>query len=332
MRTACSLGSLLSIQQVLDCTRTLSKTDVDAIWIPETWGMELFSMLGAVSNVAPTVPCIGSSIVNVYSRSPAVVAMGAATVDALSRGRLILGMGTSSPPIVQGLHGGKFTKPLSRTREYIKIIRLILAGDPIDYTGDIFCLKGFQLLIRPVRDSIPIYLAAVNSQMVQLAWDVCDGVIFYMRPRDEMKKTIKKMHDNTKTKIDVTCQLVTCVATDSQKAITRAKKTIGFYVAVGKIYREFLASVGFAKHTQEIYQEYTKSGLYSIERFVPDCMVDALAVCGTPEEAIGQLDRFRDAKIDLPILQFNPVGDDIQESFNLFTKTFFRGTNDNKGY
>ena len=196
MRIGCSLGSLLSVDQVLDCSKIISKTNLDSIWIPETWGMENFSMLSAVSNVTASQQ-IGSSIINIYSRSPTTIAMGAATVDALSNGRLILGLGTSSVPIVETFHGYKFEKPLQRMREYLEIIRLALSGAQINYSGIFFNLKNFTLLIKPKRKSIPIYVAAINKKMMDFAWDQGDGVIFYLRPlsRNEtnnLKNAIKK--------------------------------------------------------------------------------------------------------------------------------------------
>ena len=123
MRIACSLGSLLSVKQVLQCTEMLSETKIDSVWIPETWGMENFSMLGAVANNTKHQK-IGSSIINIYSRSPSTISMGAATIDSLSDGRLILGLGTSSVPIVEDFHGGVFENPVQRMREYVEIIRL----------------------------------------------------------------------------------------------------------------------------------------------------------------------------------------------------------------
>ena len=107
MRIACSLGSMLSVNEVLECSKILSKTKVDTVWVPETWGMENFSILSAVSANTITQK-IGSSIINIYSRSPAVIAMGAATVDTISNQRLILGLGTSSLPIVETFHGYEF--------------------------------------------------------------------------------------------------------------------------------------------------------------------------------------------------------------------------------
>ena len=318
MRIAFSLGSLLSVNQVLDCSEILSRTSVDTIWIPETWGMENFSMLSVISTKTSTQK-IGSSIINIYSRSPSVIAMGAATVDELSGGRMILGLGTSSLPIINDFHGYKFENPLRRMKEYVEIIRLVLSGKQVNYTGEILDLKGFSLLIKPKRETIPIYLAAVNQKMVDLAWNIGDGIIFYLRPLNEMKETISKMQ--TRKKIDITCQIITCVAEDSENAIDRAKKTVAFYVSVGKVYREFLAKNGFKNETNNIFDEFKKTGFKSNHEFVTDSMLKSLCISGNSEECKKQLQSFRETGLDLPIIQFNPVGDTL-ESFKLFEKTF----------
>jgi alkanesulfonate monooxygenase SsuD/methylene tetrahydromethanopterin reductase-like flavin-dependent oxidoreductase (luciferase family) len=113
-----------------------------------------------------------------------------------------------------------------------------------------------------------------------------------------MKKTIQTMQ--SKRKIDVTCQLITCVSHDSEIAINRCKKTLAFYVSVGKIYRDFLAKNGFDT----------------------DKMLNSLTIAGDPETCIKQLQKFKETGIDLPIIQFNPIGDVI-ESLKLFSNTFF---------
>ena len=317
MRIACSLGSLLSVEQVIECTKMISETKIDSIWIPETWGMENFSMLGAVSSETKTQK-IGSSIINIYSRSPSTISMGAATTDILSNGRLILGLGTSSVPIVEDFHGEKFETPVQRMREYVEIIRLSLSKKQINYSGKIFNLKNFTLLIEPKRQSIPIYLAAINQKMVNLTWELGDGVIFYLRPLDEMKKTISKMQ--SERKIDVACQIITCISNNSEEAIQRAKKTLAFYISVGKVYREFLAKNGFENETNNIFEEFKKSGLKSNHELIPDSMLNSLCISGSPEEAKVQLEKFRDTGIDLPIIQFNPIGNTIA-SFSLLKKT-----------
>ena len=318
MRLSYSLGSLLTVEQVLACSRKLNELKPDTVWIPETWGMENFSMLSMASK-ENSFSKIGSSIVNIYSRSPSLIAMGAATVDTISNKRLVLGLGTSTQPLIEDFHGDKFERPLKRMKEYVEIIRLILSGKTVNYSGEIFSLKNFSLLIKPPRDRIPIYLAAVNQKMVELTWKIADGVIFYLRPKSEIKTTLAKIQNQKK--IDVSLQIITCVNEDSEKAMIRAKKTLAFYVSVGKIYREFLASNGFENETKNIFEEYEKNGLESNHELVPESMVSELCIAGTPDECKTQLLQFRETGIDLPIIQFNPT-DNVEDSFNLVTTTF----------
>ena len=323
-RLSYSLGSLLSIEEVLECSCKLDEIKPEVEWIPETWGMENFSMLGLASK-ENTFSKIGSSIINIYSRSPSLIAMGASTVDTISNGRLILGLGTSSVPIVENFHGNSFDAPIQRMKEYVEIIRLALQGEKINYSGKIFTLKDFSLLTKPIRKEIPIYLAAINQKMVEMTWDIADGVIFYLRPKNEMKETISKMQK--KKKIDTTLQIITCIHEDEEKARNRAKKTLSFYIAVGKIYREFLQSTGYSDEVKIINEEYKKNGLDGLQEFVPEKMLDDLCIAGTSATAVKKLDTFRDVGIDLPIIQFNPIGN-VKESFELLTKTFSGESNE----
>ena len=178
MKLSYSLGSLLSIEEVLECSQKLNEVKPEIMWIPETWGMENFSMLGIASK-QNKFSKIGSSIINIYSRSPSLIAMGAATVDTISNGRLILGLGASSVPIIEDFHGQSFESPIQRMKEYVDIIRLALNGKKINYSCKIFSLKDISLLVKPLRNEIPIYLAAINKKMVELTWNIADGVIFY---------------------------------------------------------------------------------------------------------------------------------------------------------
>jgi len=323
MRLSYSLGSLLTINQILECSKKLNKFKPDTLWIPETWGMENFSML-SLACMENKFSKIGSSIINIYSRSPSLIAMGAATVDTISNKRLVLGLGTSTKPLIEDFHGDKFEKPVKRMKEYVEIIRLILTGKTINYSGEIYSLKDFSLLIKPPRNIIPIYLAAVNQKMVELAWEIADGVIFYLRPKNEIKSTLAKMEN--KKKIDTTLQIITCIHNDPEKAIIRAKKTIAFYVSVGKIYREFLALYGFKNETKNIFEEYKKTGLENNHELVPESMINELCISGTPDECKKQLKQFRETGINLPIIQFNPI-DNVQDSFDLITSTFSEESN-----
>ena len=323
-RLSYSLGSLLSIEEVVECSQKLNEIKPEVMWIPETWGMENFSMLGLASK-ENKFSKIGSSIINIYSRSPSLIAMGASTIDIISNGRLILGLGTSSIPIIEDFHGNSFESPMQRMKEYVEIIRMALRGEKINYSGKIFSLKDFSLLTKPVRNEIPIYLAAINQKMVEMTWDIADGVIFYLRPKNEIKKTISSMQKNKK--IDTALQIITCIHNDYERAAKRAKKTLSFYIAVGKIYREFLESTGYSEETQIIFNEYRKGGLNGLEEFVSDKMLDDLCIAGTPDTAVKKLNAFRDVGINLPIIQFNPI-DNVRESFELLTKTFSGESNE----
>jgi len=318
MRISYSLGSLLTVKQILQFSKKLNIVKPDVIWIPETWGMENFSMLSSAS-LENNFSKIGSSIINIYSRSPTQIAMGAATVDTISNERLILGLGTSTKSIVEQFHGKKFVNPVQRMKEYIEIIRLALTGKKINYSGKLFSLENFSLLIKPPRVNIPIYLAAVNQKMINLAWEIGDGVIFYLRPKDEIKSTLEIMQRNRR--IDSTLQIITCVHEDSEKAVERAKKTLAFYISVGEIYRTFLSNNGYKNEVENIYNEYTTSGLKNNFKLVTDKMVKDLCISGTPTESVYQLKKFRDTGIDLPIIQFNPI-DNVETSFDTLVNTF----------
>ena len=318
MRLSYSLGSLLTVKQIIQFSKKLDSVRPDVIWIPETWGMENFSMLSSVS-LENNFANIGSSIINIYSRSPTQIAMGTATVDTISNQRLILGLGTSSKPIVEQFHGKKFVDPVQRMREYVEIIRLALTGSKINYSGKIFSLENFSLLIKPPRANVPIYLAAVNQKMINLTWEIGDGVILYLRPKNEIKSTLGIMQKQRK--IDSTLQIITCVHEDSDKAVERAKKTLAFYISVGEIYRKFLASNGYKNDIMNIYDEYKSTGLQNNFMFVTDKMVKDLCICGTPSESQQQLKEFKETGIDLPILQFNPI-DNTESSFDILLQTF----------
>ncbi|MDI1495794.1 MAG: luciferase family protein [Cenarchaeum symbiont of Oopsacas minuta] len=313
----------MNIDEVLECATYIDrmKNQPDTIWIPETWGMENFATVAAVSQRAH-IPRIGSSIINVYSRTPALVAMGSVTIDKITDGRFVLGLGASSKPIVERFHGVKYTMQLDRMREYIDIIRLAFSGKRIDYDGNFFKLRGFKLLSKSSRASIPIYIAAVNKKMVDLCWQIGDGVIFYLRPLEELKNTLS--HMQTTKKIDVACQIITAVSNDSEKAAERVKTTLAFYVAVGAVYRDFLAKNGFKEEVCAIYEQYKKTGLDNLHQTVPEKMIRSLAIFGSADECFENMKRFYNAGIDLPIVQFNPVGD-VMESFKLAHSAFTGG-------
>jgi 5,10-methylenetetrahydromethanopterin reductase len=310
-RIAYNPGSLLTMGQVLSFAKRADKNRrIDSLWIPESWGREAFASLGAMSQATRSVK-LGSAIINIYSRTPATIAMAASTLDMLSQNRTIIGLGASTPAIVEDFHGLGFAKPVARMREYIECIKAMINGDRVNYNGKYIRVKDFKLLYKPQRDSIPIFVGCVNTNMISLAANMADGVLLYLRPIQELKETVMRIksatHDNKS--FEIACILICAVSTrEPEKARARASKTLAFYISVGKYYRNFLSDNGFRKEVEQIATEYRLNGLEAASRIVPQKMLDSLTVCGTADECVRSLSKFMSTGITLPIIQVNPVG------------------------
>ncbi|HET7390295.1 MAG TPA: LLM class flavin-dependent oxidoreductase [Nitrososphaeraceae archaeon] len=303
-------GSLLTMQEVITFAKLANdKPNVDSLWIPESWGREAFASLGALSQIT-TKPKLGTSIISIYARTPATIAMGATTLDMLSNNRTIIGLGTSTPTLVENWHGLNFEKPLLRMREYVECLKRMITGERVNYIGTYVRVKDFKLLYRPQRERIPIFIAAVNRHMISLACDVADGVLLYLRPIDELKKTTCYIKSITKNKtFEIACVVISAVSNkEPQKARDRAAKTLAFYIAVGEYYNRFISDNGFRNEVEQIVSEYRHNGLDSASRFVSEQMLDSLTICGNREECLKSLNRFKSAGISLPIIQVNPTG------------------------
>ena len=318
-----SLGPLLSMDDLLRCAKMADQQqNIDSLWIPESWGRESFSSLGAISQITKNVR-LGTSIIGIYSRTPAITAMAATTLDMLSGNRTVIGLGASTPAIVENWHGVHFDMPARRMKEYIELVRLMTQGEKVNYSGKFFKINNFKMLHQPQRKHIPIFMAAVNKKMISIASDLADGILLYLRPFDELNKIAYELKQAKKGKVfEIACSFICAVSNkEPQKARDRAAVTLAFYVAVGKYYSNFLAENGFKAEVQEIIEEYKKSGAETAAKFVSDKMLSSLAICGSSEECRESLSKFVSTGITLPILQFNPVGDS-ESSFKEMLSTF----------
>jgi 5,10-methylenetetrahydromethanopterin reductase len=318
-----SLGPLLSMHEILLCAKMADQQEnVDSLWVPESWGRESFSTLGAMSQITKKVR-LGTSIVNIYSRTPATVAMAATTLDMLSNKRTVIGLGASTLAIVENWHGVQFNKPASRMREYIDCLRLINSGEKVKYNGEFFKINNFKMLHQPQRTRIPIFMAAVNKKMISMASELADGVLLYLRPLEELKRSTSELKQATKGKdFEIACSFICAISNkDPEKARDRAATTLAFYIAVGKYHSKFLAENGFKAEVEDITGEYRKAGADRAAKFVSDRMLSSLVICGSSEECRESLSKFLSAGITLPILQFNPVGDP-ESSFKEMLSTF----------
>jgi F420-dependent oxidoreductase-like protein len=150
-------------------------------WSAEAYGSDAVSMLAWVAGQTRQID-LGAAVMQIPARTPAMTAMTAATIDTLSGGRFRLGLGVSGPQVSEGWHGVRFAKPLQRTREYVDIVRMALAREPVSYAGEFHTLplpdgpgKALKLGFRPPRADIPIYLAAVGPKNLELAGEIADG-------------------------------------------------------------------------------------------------------------------------------------------------------------
>jgi alkanesulfonate monooxygenase SsuD/methylene tetrahydromethanopterin reductase-like flavin-dependent oxidoreductase (luciferase family) len=283
--------------------------------MPESWGREAFVMLGAIGATTRRIK-LGTSIVSMFSRSPATLAMAASTLDNIASNRTIIGIGASTPILAEDWHGIKFIHPLDRMREYVTCFKIISSGETINFDGNFFKLKNIKIMHPSQRKDIPVFLGAVNSGMIKLATEIADGIIMYLSPLDELKKTVERIKSLTSRKsksFEICSVFITAISNKyPDLARERAAKTLAFYVAVGKYYNEFLSSHGFKSQVEQITTEYQNHGIENISKFVTDNMLDSLTIYGTTEDCIKSLKRFVSCGVSLPILQVNPVKDNIQ--------------------
>ncbi|HVC29775.1 MAG TPA: LLM class flavin-dependent oxidoreductase, partial [Steroidobacteraceae bacterium] len=183
-------------QEVLQKVRIAEELGVESIWTAEAWGRDAFTFLTELALITQRMG-VGTSIVNVYSRSAGVLAMTAASIDELSGGRMILGLGSSGANVIEHLHGVPFEKPLRRLREYVEIINTVIAGQPLSYDGEIFQLKrGFTLRdFAPPRPHIPIYIAAITPASIRQTGAIADGIIPIYWPKERLPQLVKSVRN-----------------------------------------------------------------------------------------------------------------------------------------
>jgi F420-dependent oxidoreductase-like protein len=151
------------------------------VWAAEAYGSDSVTVLSWVGALTENIE-LGSAVMQIPARTPAMTAMTAATLDTLSGGRFRLGLGVSGPQVSEGWHGVRFDAPLGRTREYVDIVRMALRRETVAYQGRHWTLplpdgpgKALRMTIHPVREHLPIYLAAVGPKNLELAGEIADG-------------------------------------------------------------------------------------------------------------------------------------------------------------
>jgi F420-dependent oxidoreductase-like protein len=170
--------------EAVEFVQAAERAGYDSVWVAESYGSDVVSVLGWLVPQTETIK-LGAAIMQVPARPPAAAAMAGCTIDALSGGRFIFGFGPSGPQVSEGWYGVPYAKPWGRTREYVEIVREIVAReDRLEYDGTHYKLpladgegKALKLNFHPVRDQIPIFLGAIGRKSVELAAEIADGWI-----------------------------------------------------------------------------------------------------------------------------------------------------------
>src|SRR6201995_667099 len=174
-------GIGLSSEDQLRIVQEAERLGYDSVWAAEAYGSDTATVLAWLAGQTSKIR-LGAGIFQMPGRSPAMTAMTAATIDQLSNGRMIVGIGSPRAHTAAGWHGQRFAKQLQRTREYVAVVRMALARERVEFHGETLELplpdgpgKALKLMITPVQERIPIYLAAIGPKNTQLAGEIADG-------------------------------------------------------------------------------------------------------------------------------------------------------------
>lgn len=286
--------------------RLADEAGVDTVWVAEAWGRDCFTMLALLARDTKRIK-LGTGIVNTYSRTPAALAQHFATLDELSGGRMVIGLGTSGYRVIEHWHGVKFQPSLTRLREYVDIMRMIFAGEPLHYHGKVFHLdRGFTLRFQPVRTSIPIFIASLTPKSVAQTAQIADGWMPVLIPLPQLKHEIaafrKMVAESGRDPFSVAIRTPGSVRVtrDIDKARQESKAHIAFYVTnMGDYYREQLTRMGHEEAVHAIRTAWSEGGRAAGTRAVPDALVDSLFFAGSLEACLERLAAQEETGVEL---------------------------------
>ena len=290
-----------------------------SLWTAEAYGSDSVTPLVWLAAHTERIN-VGTAIMQMPARTPAMTAMTAATIDLLTGGRFMLGIGASGPQVVEGWHGVVYGKLLTRTREYVEIIRTILKREqPLEHHGEYYDIpvrggtglgKPLKLIVHPLRSSIPIYVAAIGPKNVALAAEIADGwlPVFFSPYRARVFRAsleegfARRSDGKSLADFDIAPTVSVVVGDDVDACRMQIKPNLALYVggmgARGKnFYNDLACRYGYedaAKKIQDLYLEGKKNEAIAA---VPDELVDEIALCGPRERIRDQLAAWREAGV-----------------------------------
>jgi F420-dependent oxidoreductase-like protein len=286
----------------------------DSVWAAEAYGSDAATMLAWIAGQTSTIK-LGSAIFQMPARTPAMTAMTAATIDQLSGGRMILGLGTSGPQVAEGWHGQRFGRQLLRTREYVDVVRMALARERVEYHGETIELplpdgpgKALKLMMPPVQERIPIYLAAIGPKNTALAGEIADGwlpAFFSPEHVAELRALLEEGAARAGRSLqgfDIAPSINIFVNDDIALARNVMRPALALYIGgMGSrdqnFYNKLAQRYGFeaaAKEVQDLYLEGKKAEACAA---IPDELVDMVSLCGPADVVRERMAVFRDAGV-----------------------------------
>ncbi len=310
--------------------REAERLGYHSLWTAEAYGSDSVTPLVWLAAHTERIN-VGTAIMQMPARTPAMTAMTAATIDLLTGGRFLLGVGASGPQVVEGWHGVVYGKLLTRTREYVEIVRTILRREqPLEHHGQYYDIpvqggtglgKPLKLIVHPLRPNIPIYVAAIGPKNVALAAEIADGwlpVFFSPHRVSVFRASLEKgfacrSDGKTLADFDIAPTVSVVVGDDVDACRMQVKPNLALYIggmgARGKnFYNDLACRYGYedaAKKIQDLYLAGKKNDAIAA---VPDDLVDEIALCGPRERVRERLAAWREAGVTTLICGAQDIG------------------------
>jgi F420-dependent oxidoreductase-like protein len=298
----------------LELAREADKLGYDSIWAAEAYGSDAATVLAWLASNT-TRAKIASGIFQMPARTPAMTAMTAATLDNISGGRFVLGLGISGPQVVEGWHGQPFDKPLKRTREYVSIVRKALSRETVTHEGEFYTLplpggpgKPLKLIIKPVQERIPIYIAAIGPKNTALAAEIADGwlpTFFSPDHIDVFRKSLEEgaaKSGRSPADIDIAPMTSLAIYDDVEHARNFMRPFVALYVGgMGSrdknFYNQLVTRYGYGDAAREIQDLYLSGRQSDAMAAIPAELIDQVSLCGPREVVKERLEHYRDAGV-----------------------------------
>jgi probable F420-dependent oxidoreductase len=305
---------------MIDLVVLAERLGYESAWVAEGHGGDQFAILAACA-VRTSRIRLGTSISSVFVRTAPTIAMAASTVADLSGGRFILGLGSSHKAQVEPEHGMVYTKPLTRTRETVAVVRDLIRDGRMNFQGETIRIDSFDLWYTPRHRDVPVYLSAVFQKGIELCGAIADGIILTRstlrtgaQVRVHLAEGARKAGRDP-SRIAVTTLLPTSVGDTRAAALSALRPGIAFYCGFFPRYNRMMSEHGFATEARDIAAAWARGDRETAERAVSDEMIDATSVSGTHEQCRARIEAYRRSGIDVPIISPFARGADATTRF-----------------